>query len=62
MNALGILWLAADALDDTYFRVLPSGQSTVTAEEAATAALFAENGELPARPAGASTWSSKSRS
>jgi hypothetical protein len=36
-------WLAADALDDTYFRVLPSGQSTVTAEEAAMlAAVFAE--------------------
>jgi hypothetical protein len=56
-------WLPAHALDDTYFRVLPSGQSTVTAEEAAMlAALFAEDGELPARPAAASTWSSKSRS
>jgi hypothetical protein len=53
-------WLAADALDDTYFPLLPSGQSTVTAEEAAMlAAVFAEDGELPARPAGASTWSSK---
>jgi len=53
-------WLAADALDETYFRLLPSGQSTVTAEEAAMlAAVFAEDGELPARPAGASTWSSK---
>jgi hypothetical protein len=53
-------WLAAYALDDTYFRLLPSGQSTVTAEEAAMlAAVFAEDGELPARPAGASTWSSK---
>ena len=53
-------WLPADALDDTYFRLLPSGQSTVTAEEAAMlAAVFAEDGELPARPAGASTWSSK---
>ena len=53
-------WLAADALDDTYFRLLPSGQSTVTVEEAAMlAAVFAEDGELPARPAGASTWSSK---
>jgi hypothetical protein len=50
-------WLPADALDDTYFRVLPSGQSTVTAEEATMlAAVFAEDGELPARPAGASTW------
>jgi hypothetical protein len=45
-------WLPADALDDTYFRVLPSGQSTVTAEEAAMlAAVFAEDGELPARSA-----------
>jgi hypothetical protein len=50
-------WLPADALDDTYFRVLPSGQSTVTAEEAAMlAVVFAEDGELPARPAGTSTW------
>jgi hypothetical protein len=46
-----------------YFRLLPSGQPTVTPEEAAMlAAIFAEEGELPARPAGASTWSSKSRS
>ena len=50
-------WLPADALDDTYFRVLPSGQSTVTAEEAAMLeAVFADDGELPARPAGTSTW------
>jgi hypothetical protein len=28
-------WLPADALDDTYFRLLPSGQSTVTVKEAA---------------------------
>jgi hypothetical protein len=27
-------WLPADALDDAYFRLLPSGQSAVTAEEA----------------------------
>jgi hypothetical protein len=53
-------WLAADALDDTYFRLLPSGQSTVTVEEAAMlAAVFSADGELPARPAGASTWSSR---
>jgi hypothetical protein len=39
------------------FRLLPSGQSTVTAEEAAMlAVVFAEDGELPARPAGTSTW------
>jgi hypothetical protein len=35
----------------------------MTVEEAAMlAAVFAEDGELPARPAAASTWSSKSRS
>jgi hypothetical protein len=52
-------WLPADALDDAYFRLLPSGQSTVTPEEAAAlAAVFAEDGELPARPAGTSRWSS----
>jgi hypothetical protein len=46
-------WLPADAVDDGYFRLLPSGQSTVTPEEAAAlAAVFAEDGELPARPAG----------
>jgi hypothetical protein len=45
-------WLPADALDSTYFRLLPSGQRTVTAEEAAMlAVIFAEDGELPARPA-----------
>jgi hypothetical protein len=45
-------WLPADALDGTYFRLLPSGQGTVSAEEAAMlAASFAEDGELPARPA-----------
>jgi hypothetical protein len=41
-------WLPADALDDAYFRLLPSGQTTVTAEEAAMlAAVFAKDGELP---------------
>jgi hypothetical protein len=43
-------------VDDAYFRLLPSGQTTVTPEEAAMlAAIFVEEGELPARPAGAST-------
>jgi hypothetical protein len=38
-------------LDDTYFRLLPSGQTTVTAEEdAMLAAILAEDGDLPARP------------
>jgi hypothetical protein len=37
-------WLPANALDETYFRLLPSGQSTVTAEEAAMlAAVFGED-------------------
>jgi hypothetical protein len=37
-------------VDDACFRLLPSGQSTLTAEEAAMlAAVFAEHGELPAR-------------
>jgi hypothetical protein len=54
-------WLAADALDETYFRLLPSEQRTLTAEEAAMlAAVFAEDGELPARPASGSQ-SSQSR-
>jgi hypothetical protein len=34
-----------------------ANESNVTAEEAAMlAAVFAEDGELPARPAGTSTW------
>jgi hypothetical protein len=51
-------WLPADALDDTYFRLLPFGQATVTAEEAAMLrAVFAEDGELPARSAsGFANW------
>ena len=55
-------WLPADALDDAYFRLLPSGQSTVTPEEAAVlAAVFAEDGELPARPTGTSRWNTDFR-
>jgi hypothetical protein len=42
-------WLRADTLDENYFRLLPSGQNTVSAEEAAMlAAVFGEDGELPA--------------
>jgi hypothetical protein len=49
--------LPPDSLDDTYFRLLPSGQSTVTVEEAAMlAAVFGEDGELPARPAATAQW------
>jgi hypothetical protein len=41
-------WLPAGAIDDAYFRLLPSGTSSVTAEEvAALAAVFGEDGELP---------------
>jgi hypothetical protein len=43
-------WLRAEALDENYFRLLHSGQSKVTTEEAAMlAAVFGEGGELPAR-------------
>jgi hypothetical protein len=43
-------WLRADTIDEHYFRLLPSGQSAVTAEEAAMlAAVFGDDGELPAR-------------
>jgi hypothetical protein len=46
-------WLPADALDDTYFRVLPSGPSSMTVEEAAMlATVFGEDGEIPAQPMG----------
>jgi hypothetical protein len=43
-------WLRPESLDETYFRLLPSGSIEVAAEEAAMlAAMFGENGELPAR-------------
>jgi hypothetical protein len=43
-------WLAPDALDETYFRLLPTGQNEVTVEEAAMlAAVFGKDGEMPAR-------------
>jgi hypothetical protein len=43
-------WLRADAINEGYYRLLPSGQSTVSTEEAAMlAAVFGEDGELPAR-------------
>ena len=43
-------WLAADALDDGYFRIWPAGASIIRADEAAMlAGVFAENGEIPAR-------------
>ena len=43
-------WLGADAIDEHYFRLLPVGQTAVTAEEAAMLAdVFGEDGELPAQ-------------
>ena len=43
-------WLRPESLDESYFRLLPTGSSEVAAEEAAIlAALFGEDGELPAR-------------
>jgi hypothetical protein len=43
-------WLAADAIDETYFRLLPADVSIIRAEEAVMlATVFAENGEIPAR-------------
>ena len=43
-------WLRPESLDESYFRLLPSGSIEVAAEEAAMlAAMFGENGELPAR-------------
>jgi hypothetical protein len=44
-------WLSRNALDDSYFRLLPS--SSVMAEEAAMlTAVFGKDGEMPARPLG----------
>ena len=55
-------WLPADALDDTYFPVPAFGPNTVTAEEAVMLARCSrEDGELPARPAGTSRWSTNFR-
>jgi hypothetical protein len=43
-------WLGADAIDETYFRLLPAGVSRIMAEETAMLAIvFGENGEIPAR-------------
>lgn len=43
-------WLAADALDDSYFRLLPAGVNIIMADEAAMlASLFGDDGELAAR-------------
>jgi hypothetical protein len=43
-------WLRSDSIDEQYFRLLPSGQSAVTDEEAAMLGrVFGENGQLPAK-------------
>jgi hypothetical protein len=43
-------WLPAGSIDETYFRLLPTGKITVTAQEAAILTkIFADDGELPAR-------------
>ena len=43
-------WLAADAIDDAYFRLQPAAASAVMADEAAMLArMFGDNGEVPAR-------------
>src|SRR5207248_1491860 len=43
-------WLGPDEIDEGYFRMLPSGVSSVTAAEATElAAIFGEDGELPAQ-------------
>ena len=42
-------WLMPDQVDETYFRLLPSGASEITAKEAEELAfVFGENGELAA--------------
>jgi len=49
-HKLALELLRPESLDETYFRLLPSGSIEVAAEEAAMlAAMFGENGELPAR-------------
>jgi hypothetical protein len=43
------MWLAPHHVDDRYFRMLPRGQTEITAEEAtALARVFGKDGELPA--------------
>ena len=45
-------WLPRRVIDATYFNLLPSGERTVTREEAdILKVIFGEEGELPAQPA-----------
>jgi hypothetical protein len=42
-------WLTPDQVDETYFKILPSGRSEITAEEAhELAVIFGKDGELAA--------------
>jgi hypothetical protein len=42
-------WLVPDQVDDTYFKILPTGRSEITAEEARElAVIFGKDGELAA--------------
>ena len=43
-------WLWPESIDEQYFRLLPSGQKSVTDEDAAMLAMiFDDSGELPAK-------------
>jgi hypothetical protein len=43
------MWLAPHHVDDRYFKMLPRGETEITAEEsAALTRVFGKNGELPA--------------
>jgi hypothetical protein len=43
-------WLGPESLDESYFRLLPTGTGELTAEEVEMlAAVFGEDGEIPAR-------------
>ncbi len=43
-------WLQPESIDEQYFRLLPSGQSTVSDEQATMlAGIFDKDGELPAK-------------
>ena len=45
-------WLPRHVIDAAYFKLLPSGESTVSADEAdILKVIFGEEGELPARTA-----------
>jgi hypothetical protein len=44
-----VTWLTPDQVDETYFKILPTGASEITAEEVRElAVIFGKDGELPA--------------